>query len=148
MYNGDMAVTPEHKIAQAKALLDAGNSQRWVAAEVGISEGTAKSVDQGVIKVPDAVRAQEQNSLDVRLTHAIDLFLRKAIELAENNKLGEGLKGALGMAVFIDKRNLLRGLPTERTEDMGRTTQEELDKALADHPALAKRLQAVVKPLL
>ena len=137
--------TPIETIAKAQALLVAGNSQRWVAAETGIAEGTAKSVDQGVIHLDAAALAPEQNSLDNRLTEVIDLFLNKAKELATNNKLADGLKAALGFAVFVDKRNLLRGLPTQRTEDLGRTPAEELDAALKEHPELAKQLKRLVK---
>ena len=141
-----MPKTPEDKIAMAQVLLAAGNSQRWVAAEVGMSQPTiSQTVASGVVVVPAALAYQEQNSLDNRLTEVIDLFLNKAKELATNNKLGDGLKAALGMAVFIDKRNLLRGLPTQRTEDLGRTPAAELEAALREHPELAKQLKRLVK---
>ena len=68
--------TPTETIAKAQALLAAGNSQRWVAAEVGMSQPTiSQSVDSGAVVVPSTLANQEKNSLDNRLTEVIDLFL-------------------------------------------------------------------------
>jgi hypothetical protein len=129
------------KIEVVAAYLALGNST-LVEATTGVAAQTIKHwrMQEWWKEFEDAIRSEEDQKLDKNLTKIVDASLGAIQDRVDNGdfvynqKTGEitrkpvNLKDAVKAAdVMIDKRNLLRGKPTRRTE----TTNDDRLKKLA-----------------
>jgi len=131
------------KVAMAKVKLVSGLSQAKVARLVGLDPGTVSRIAKGHYDpmIPPGLIEQFQAAESSKLTMAVAMCVDEILE--NPAKVAAASLQQLGTtaAILIDKRELLDGRPTARTEYLFKMGDEEIDgEMLKAYHELRQRL--------
>lgn len=137
----EKGIYPEEKRIEAATVFAATGSFEKTAELTKVPEGTIRSwrKTDWFMALIDEVRNENNDAIDAKFNEIIDKALDSVIDRLDNGdfcihpKTGELVRRPIGakdlslvQAINIDKRQLLRGLPTSRTESLG--SPDKLEK--------------------
>lgn len=125
------------RFARAKAMLDAGATYNDITAAVGLSSATIAKISKGEIMVNDFV-AETMRKVEV---NKLTLFGHRILDSIDGEVIKKAPLAARMMAygISVDKRELLAGRPTQRSEFVGQKA--------SDLDSEAARLEAEIQAL-